>query len=117
MSWPAPWPVADDQISVVVPPIGGGFGGKCWGENGLFAVAAQLALRLSRPLRLVQSRPENLLSMQARDQDQRITLAANSNGVVTAMECRSERRRGRLRREGRVRAAANPAAAPRPLSN
>ena len=77
--------VGDDQISVVVPPIGGGFGGKCWGENGLFAVAAQLALRLSRPLRLVQSRPENLLSMQARDQDQRITLAANSNGVVSAL--------------------------------
>jgi len=75
----------DNQISVVVPPIGGGFGGKCWGENGLFAVAAQLALRLSRPLRLVQSRPENLLSMQARDQDQRITLAANSNGVVSAL--------------------------------
>lgn len=76
----------DDQISVVVPPIGGGFGGKCWGENGLFAVAAQLGQRLDRPLRLVQTRPENLLSMQARDQDQSITLAASSDGVVTALE-------------------------------
>lgn len=78
--------LADDQISVVVPPIGGGFGGKCWGENGLFAVAAQLALRLNRPLRFVQTRPENLLSMQARDQDQRITLAADHKGSVTALE-------------------------------
>ncbi len=78
--------LADDRISVVVPPIGGGFGGKCWGENGLFAVAAQLALRLKRPLRFVQTRPENLLSMQARDQRQRITLAADSDGVVTALE-------------------------------
>ena len=75
----------DDQISVVVPPIGGGFGGKCWGENGLFAVAAQLAQRLNRPLRLVQTRPENLLSMQARDQDQSITLAADQNGTVIAL--------------------------------
>ncbi len=47
----------DDQISLIVPPIGGGFGGKCDGENGLFAVAARLALRLNRPLRLAQSRP------------------------------------------------------------
>lgn len=77
---------ADDQISLVVPPIGGGFGGKSDGENGLFAVAARLALRLNRPLRLAQSRPENLLSMQARDQQQRITLAADSDGVVTALE-------------------------------
>ena len=77
---------ADDQISLVVPPIGGGFGGKCDGENGLFTVAARLALRLNRPLRLAQSRPENLLSMQARDQRQRITLAADSNGVVAALE-------------------------------
>ena len=75
----------DDQISVVVPPIGGGFGGKCWGENGLFAVAAQLAQRLDRPLRFVQTRPENLLSMQARDQDQNITLAADQHGTVTAL--------------------------------
>ena len=76
----------DDQISLVVPPIGGGFGGKCDGEHGLFAVAARLALRLSRPIRLAQSRPENLLSMQARDQDQRITLAADRDGIVTAIE-------------------------------
>lgn len=76
----------DDQISLVVPPIGGGFGGKCDGENGLFAVAARLALRLNRPLRLVQTRPENLLSMQARDQDQRITVAADRDGIVTALE-------------------------------
>lgn len=78
--------VDDDQISLVVPPIGGGFGGKCDGENGLFAVAARLALRLNRPLRLAQSRPENLLSMQARDQNQQITLAADQSGVVTALE-------------------------------
>lgn len=76
----------DDQIRLVVPPIGGGFGGKSDGENGLFAVAARLALRLNRPLRLAQSRPENLLSMQARDQNQRITLAADRNGNVTALE-------------------------------
>ena len=76
----------DDQISLIVPPIGGGFGGKCDGENGLFAVAARLALRLNRPLRLAQSRPENLLSMQARDQNQRITLAADRDGIITALE-------------------------------
>lgn len=80
--------VDDDQISLVVPPIGGGFGGKCDGENGLFAVAARLALRLNRPLRLAQTRSENLLSMQARDQDQRITLAASRDGIVTALEAR-----------------------------
>lgn len=78
--------VDDDQISLVVPPIGGGFGGKCDGENGLFAVAARLALRLNRPLHLAQSRPENLLSMQARDQNQRITLAADRDGIVAALE-------------------------------
>ncbi len=78
--------VEDDRISLIVPPIGGGFGGKCDGENGLFAVAARLALRLNRPLRLAQSRPENLLSMQARDQNQQVTLAANQNGIVTALE-------------------------------
>ena len=78
--------VDDQKVSLVVPPIGGGFGGKCDGENGLFAVAAHLALRLGCPLRLAQTRPENLLSMQARDQHQRITLAANRDGTVTALE-------------------------------
>ena len=78
--------VADDQISVVVPPIGGGFGGKSHGENGLFAVAASLALRLGCPLRFAQNRPENLLSMQARDQQQHITLAADHHGTITALE-------------------------------
>ncbi len=77
--------IDDDQISLVVPPIGGGFGGKCDGENGLFAVAARLALRLNRPLRLALTRSENLLSMQARDQDQEITLAASRDGVVNAL--------------------------------
>ena len=49
-------------------------------------MAACLALRLGCPLRLVQTRPENLLSMQARDQQQRITLAADHHGIVTALE-------------------------------
>lgn len=78
--------VDDQQVSIVVPPIGGGFGGKCDGENGLFAVAAYVARSLGRPLRLAQTRPENLLSMQARDQHQRITLAADQKGVVAAID-------------------------------
>ncbi len=77
--------MADDRISLVVPPIGGGFGGKSTGENHLFAVATRLALRLNRPLRLAQTRSENLLSMQARDQDQKITLGANRDGTITAL--------------------------------
>ncbi|WP_420640202.1 xanthine dehydrogenase family protein molybdopterin-binding subunit [Candidatus Poriferisocius sp.] len=76
----------DDHVRVVVPPIGGGFGGKCSGENGLVAVVARLALRLGRPLRLSQTRAENLLSMQARDQDQRISLKATVDGRVTTMD-------------------------------
>lgn len=73
------------DVRVVSPWVGGGFGGKGgWvPEHIAVARAAQL---LGRPVRWLEDRTENLLSMHARHQIQYARLSVGSDGKIAALE-------------------------------
>ena len=75
-----------DQIHVVVPATGGGFGAKghAYVEQ---VVTASLAMRLGEPLRWIESRTENMLHMgHARGQVQDVQIGARADGTVVGMK-------------------------------
>ena len=73
------------DVRVISPWVGGGFGGKGgWvPEHIAVARAAQL---LRRPVRWLEDRTENLLSMHARHQIQYARLSVGSDGKIAALE-------------------------------
>ena len=73
------------DVRVISPWVGGGFGGKGgWvPEHIAVARAAQL---LGRPVRWLEDRTENLLSMHARHQIQYARLSVDSDGKIAALE-------------------------------
>ncbi|MDE3076243.1 MAG: xanthine dehydrogenase family protein [Chloroflexota bacterium] len=76
----------EGMIRVIVPDTGGGFGGKntVYPEDILLPY---LALRLGRPVKWVEDRRENLLSMtQGRDQVIDATVAFQDDGRITAVQ-------------------------------
>ena len=75
----------DSDVRVISPWVGGGFGGKGgWvPEHIAVARAAQL---LGRPVRWLEERTENLLSMHARHQIQYARLSVGSDGKIAALE-------------------------------
>ncbi len=75
-----------DQVHVVVPATGGGFGAKghAYVEQ---VVTAALAVRLGEPLLWTESRTENMLHMgHARGQVQDVQLGARADGTVVGMK-------------------------------
>ena len=75
----------DSDVRVISPWVGGGFGGKGgWvPEHIAVARAAQL---LGRPVRWLEERTENLLSMHARHQIQYARLSLGGDGKIAALE-------------------------------
>ncbi len=75
-----------DQVHAITPDTGGGFGPKFQVYVGQVLCAA-LARHLDRPVKWVETRSENLLDMcHGRDQVQRVSLAATSDGIVTGVD-------------------------------
>ncbi|HZQ63947.1 MAG TPA: xanthine dehydrogenase family protein molybdopterin-binding subunit [Gaiellaceae bacterium] len=75
-----------EQVQVVCPDIGGGFGQKAHVYPEELVVAA-VALRLGRPVKWIEDRVENLLaSTHARDQVLTVRAAADADGRLTAVE-------------------------------
>ena len=77
-----------EQVHVVVPATGGGFGAKghAYVEQ---VVTAALAMRLGQPLRWIESRTENMLHMgHARGQVQDVEIGARADGAVVGMKIR-----------------------------
>ncbi|MBO0866783.1 MAG: molybdopterin-dependent oxidoreductase, partial [Mycobacterium sp.] len=75
-----------EQVRVIVPDVGGAFGGKSetWPEY-LAVVAA--ARRLSQPLRWLEDRAESLAGPpHGRGQNQRVRMAADADGRILAYE-------------------------------
>lgn len=75
-----------EQVRVVVPDVGGAFGGKSetWPEY-LAVVAA--ARRLGRPVRWLEDRAEALTGPpHGRGQNQRVRMAADADGRILAYE-------------------------------
>jgi CO/xanthine dehydrogenase Mo-binding subunit len=75
----------EQRVRVVAPDVGGSFGIKIHVYQDDMAVCA-LALTLGRPVKFVASRRESFLSdIHAREQTIRVEVAADRDGVLTAM--------------------------------
>ncbi|HET9077547.1 MAG TPA: xanthine dehydrogenase family protein molybdopterin-binding subunit [Acidimicrobiales bacterium] len=79
---------APDQLRVVAPHVGGGFGAKA-GLGAEHAAVIAAARLLDRPLTWVQQRSENLVAMpHGRGQVQWIEMGFDSDHRLTGMRCR-----------------------------
>jgi carbon-monoxide dehydrogenase large subunit len=77
-----------ERVRVIAPDVGGGFGAKA-GVYPEQVVVAVLASRLSRPVRWVETRSENLVNMvQGRGQVQQLELGAKADGTLVGMRVR-----------------------------
>lgn len=75
------------ELRIIAPHVGGAFGAKHWTPEG--NVVLRLARELDRPVRWVESRSENLVSMtHGRAQVQYVELGLKRNGTITGMRCR-----------------------------
>ncbi len=72
--------LALDRVRVVTPNVGGGFGGKAIGGVPDHVVTAAAALALGRPVRFVEDRSGNLLSMQGRGARLAVEVHADHDG-------------------------------------
>jgi carbon-monoxide dehydrogenase large subunit len=71
-----------DAVRVVVPFVGGGFGGKALGGVADYVVTAAVARRLGRPVRFVEDRSSNLTVMQGRGMELRFRVTADDDGAI-----------------------------------
>ncbi len=74
-----------DDVRVIAPWVGGGFGAKGGWRVEHVAVAAA-ARQLGRPVVWTETRAENLISMQARDQVHYARLGVNHDGRMVSLE-------------------------------
>lgn len=74
-----------DQVRVIAPWVGGGFGAKGGWRVEHVAVAAA-ARQLGRPVVWTETRAENLISMQARDQVHYARLGVTEDGRMVSLE-------------------------------
>lgn len=78
--------LAEEEIRVVVPDVGGAFGGKSETYPEYLAVVAA-ARELGRPVRWLEDRAEALTGPpQGRGQNQRVRLAADADGKILAYD-------------------------------
>src|SRR5690606_28966026 len=76
----------EHQVRIIVPDVGGGFGGKGRPIPEEFVVAA-LALKLKYPVRWLEDRREHLLaSIHARDHYYDVTAYADLEGRILGIE-------------------------------
>ena len=76
------------KLRVVAPHVGGAFGGKP-GLAAEHCVAVAAARRLQRPVKWVETRSENLISMpHGRGQVQYVELGCKRDGTIVGMRCR-----------------------------
>ena len=74
-----------DEVRVIAPWVGGGFGAKGGWRVEHVAVAAA-ARHLRRPVVWTETRSENLISMQARDQVHYARLGVTEDGRMVSLE-------------------------------
>ena len=76
----------ENQVRVIAPDVGGGFGGKNRLMPEDVAVAA-IAMRVGHPVRWIEDRREHLLaSIHARDHYYDLTLSAERDGTLLGIE-------------------------------
>lgn len=79
-------PIAEHELRVIAPDVGGGFGGKLQFTREE-AIVLLIAQRLQVPCKYTESRIESMQSSHhARDQVQEIAIAARHDGTITALD-------------------------------
>ncbi|MEA2126735.1 MAG: aerobic carbon-monoxide dehydrogenase large subunit [Solirubrobacteraceae bacterium] len=76
---------SEEQVRVIAPEVGGGFGAKLQvcGEEILLAASAR---KLGRPVKWIETRSENLaVTHQGRDQIAHVKLGAKADGTLTGI--------------------------------
>ena len=77
--------IAEGDVRVVVPDMGGGFGAKAGARPDLIVIAAT-ANKLQQPVKWVETRSENLVSMtHGRGQVQEVELGAMRDGKLVGL--------------------------------
>lgn len=77
-----------EDIRVIAPHVGGGFGGKA-GTSPEYAVVAAAALRLGRPLSWTETRSEDMVALpHSRAQVQYVELGCKRDGTFTGLRAR-----------------------------
>lgn len=75
----------EDQVRVIAPAVGGGFGAKA-GMYAEYAVAAKIACLLDRAVKWTETRSENMVAMtQGRGQVQDVELGVRAEGTITGL--------------------------------
>src|SRR5205085_10931292 len=78
-----------DQIRVIAPDVGGGFGAKT-GATPEYIMAAYFALKLGRPVKWVATRSEDIqVTTQGRDMLIYVALAGKKDGTLTGLKVRN----------------------------
>ena len=76
-----------ERLHLIAPAVGGGFGGKS-GAVVEYTLAVAAAEKLGRPVQYVETRFENLVTMQARDTIQEVALEADEEGRLSSLQVR-----------------------------
>ncbi len=80
--------LAPEQIRVIAPAVGGGFGAKS-GTYAEFIVVAKAALLLGRPVKWAETRSENMVSMShGRGQIQYVEMGLKRDGAIVGLRVR-----------------------------
>jgi aerobic carbon-monoxide dehydrogenase large subunit len=75
----------ENRIRVIVPHVGGGFGGKD-GTSPEEILASYAAIKLGKPVMWVEERSENITTaVHDRDQIQKVEVAAGRDGVIKGL--------------------------------
>ena len=77
--------MAPADLHLITPAVGGGFGGKTPAEPDYVAIMAA-ARHVGRPVRWVQSRVENIMTMHARGHRFELTARATPDGIISSIE-------------------------------
>jgi aerobic carbon-monoxide dehydrogenase large subunit len=81
--------LAEEQLRVIVPDVGGGFGAKV-GAHREDVLVAQIALDLRRPVAWVATRSEDMLAtFHGRDMLSEVDVAARADGTLLALRVRT----------------------------
>ena len=75
------------SVRVIVPPLGGGFGGKTYPK--VEPLAAVLAYMTRRPVKVVLPREEDFLTGTKHDATIRLRTGVNRNGTIVAKQVRA----------------------------
>jgi carbon-monoxide dehydrogenase large subunit len=98
--------LSEENIRVISPDIGGGFGGKVPVYPG-YVIAIAATFLLGKPVKWIEDRSENLAADSfARDYHMDAELAADANGRITALRIKT------VADHGYTDAAANPSKFP-----